>query len=138
MNSKSIYIRKLQNSKQKQQKKHEQLEIGKIKFNVLPIYFNKAIISTLFTLNFTTNQPILDKEQLKGNSTIKYTVISLLSLYFLYFFCINFLTVYGLWVITPLSLVEVLIPLLFEDLDPSINNALSKLPLMGQLTSTLL
>lgn len=51
-------IGKLYTENKKKHKKSEQLEIGKIKFVVTPIYLNKVCIHSTFDIDFTPNRKL--------------------------------------------------------------------------------
>ena len=137
MRSKYDYLHQIYINKKKNIKKIEQLEIGKIKFNVVPIYFNNQIIHTLFTLNFTPNK--FTQTVKKNNYKLFiYIILTLISLYAIYFFIAHICILYGFCDTTSSTLREVIVPTLLKNLNPSVCNAVTKSSIGARITSNLI
>ena len=115
---KDKYWAHLQQIKFTQKKKQEQLEIGKIKFTVKPIYFNKQIIHTSFLVNFTPNKPT----QVQDNNGEKfYLKLILFILCTLYIFSLSV----PLLSETSFETQDLIFPILFADTDLIVCRALT-------------
>jgi len=89
-------INKLYIDSEKKHKKHEQLEIGKIKFSVTPVYLNKVCVHSTFDIDFTPNKG-LDLEFLNKPLPIILKIGIILTIIILISLCaVNFLENSGL------------------------------------------
>jgi len=95
-------------------KVHEQLEIGKIKFEVTPIYVNKVCIHSLFQLKFTQttdSKPISKKSH---SITILYIILAFVGLTTLYLILHQTLQNLGIFSLSDPLIVNLLIPFIFN------------------------
>lgn len=107
-------------------KRQEQLEIGKIKFEVTPVYVGKTLLTSLFQVKFVANTPSSISVSSSRTSILKFSLISVLS-YSVIIYIYQKLHVLGLLSSTNSDLLPYITPLLFtESLTPY-------LPMLEQL-----
>ena len=107
-------------------KRQEQLEIGKIKFEVTPVYVGKTLLTSLFQVKFVANTPSSIIVNSSRTSILKFSLISVLS-YSVIIYIYQKLHVLGLLSSTNPDLLPYITPLLFtESLTPY-------LPMLEQL-----
>lgn len=107
-------------------KRQEQLEIGKIKFEVTPVYVGKTLLTSLFQVKFVANTPSSISVNSSRTSILKFSLISVLS-YSVIIYIYQKLHVLGLLSSTNPDLLPYITPLLFtESLTPY-------LPMLEQL-----
>lgn len=95
-------------------KMHEQLEIGKIKFEVTPIYVNKVCVHSLFQLKFT--QPVYSNPASKKSYsiTILYIILAFMGLTTLYLILYQTFQSLGIFSLSDPLIVSLLTPFIFN------------------------
>ena len=63
----------------KTRKRQEQLEIGKIKFEVTPVYVGKTLLTSLFQVKFVANTPSNISANSSKTSVLKFLLLRMLS-----------------------------------------------------------
>lgn len=110
----------------KTRKRQEQLEIGKIKFEVTPVYVGKTLLTSLFQVKFVANTPSNISANSSKTSVLKFLLLSVLS-YSVIIYIHQKLHMLGLVSTTNPDLLPYITPLLFtESLTPY-------LPMLEQL-----
>ena len=110
----------------KTRKRQEQLEIGKIKFEVTSVYVGKTLLTSLFQVKFIANTPSSTSVNSSKTSKLKFLLLSVLS-YSVIVYIYQKLHMLGLVSTTNPDLLPYITPLLFtESLTPY-------LPMLEQL-----
>jgi hypothetical protein len=110
----------------KKKKTREQLEIGKIKFEVIPIYMNNTCIYSLFKPKYDSSKPT-EYSNTKKNLNIVYVFITSLILYMLYSSVNNTLVALGIFTYVNNDIISIVTPYLFQSVTPSLTPHLSLL-----------
>lgn len=117
MNFKNI-ISTIYLDRERKRKINEQLQIGKIKFEVIPVYINKVCVHSIFQLKYS---PVTSVEVNKSN--YQYIVIKLLIgitfLTFIYILTYNILTTLGIILLVNESFIMAITPYIFNDISTS-------------------
>ena len=104
--------------RKRKRKINEQLQIGKIKFEVIPVYINKVCVHSIFQLKYT---PITPVEVSKNNH--KYLVIKILAgvifLTLTYILIYNILTTLGIITLVNESFITAIAPYIFNGISTS-------------------
>ena len=104
--------------RKRKRKINEQLQIGKIKFEVIPVYINKVCVHSIFQLKYS---PITPVEVSKNNH--KYLVIKILvGVIFLtltYILIYNILTTLGIITLANESFITAIAPYIFNGISTS-------------------
>jgi len=114
MKSKHL-IRNLYFRMKHRKKTYEQLQIGKIKFEVTPIYINNICVHSLFKLKYTQASNITPQTQTKHYSLLR-VLILVLSLFFLYVVINNLLSSLGILTETNEIFINTITPYIFPDI----------------------
>ena len=123
-------IQKLHSNMQRKSKMHEQLEIGKVRFEVLPVYMNKVCIHSLFKIKYT--QSTSQTMDTASNSKVKLSLILVLLVLMclLYIVCTEWLHSLGLLTLVNEDILTVLTPCIFPNtlggLTPHLTTLLAK------------
>ena len=108
-------VHKLYFKMQYRKKTHEQLQIGKIKFEVIPVYVNDTCIHSIFKPKYT--QAITSNSNLQTNKTFLIKILlSILSLFGTYILLHTILINLGILVETNDTFISVISPYIFSDL----------------------
>jgi len=108
-------ISKLYFRMQHRKKTYEQLQIGKIKFEVVPIYINNTCVHSLFKLKYTQSLNTNTDVQVKRYSLMKVLLFVLL-LFCMYMLLYSTLINLGILVETNEVFTSVITPYIFSDL----------------------
>ena len=104
--------------RKRKRKINEQLQIGKIKFEVIPVYINKVCVHSIFQLKYS---PITPVEVSKNNH--KYLVIKILAgvifLTLTYILIYNILTTLGIITLVNESFITAIAPYIFNGISTS-------------------
>ena len=104
--------------RKRKKKINEQLQIGKIKFEVIPVYINKVCVHSIFQLKYS---PITPVEVSKNNH--KYLVIKILAgvifLTFTYILTYNILTTLGIITLVNEPFITAITPYIFNNIPTS-------------------
>lgn len=96
-------------------KTYEQLQIGKIKFEVTPIYINNVCVHSLFKLKYTQTSDITSKTETKYYNLLRVLVIVLV-LFLTYIITYNFLSSLGIIAETNEIFINTITPYIFPDI----------------------
>ena len=104
--------------RKRKRKINEQLQIGKIKFEVIPVYINKVCIHSIFQLKYS---PVTSVEVNKSN--YQYVIIKLLVgvifLTSIYILTYNILTALGIILLVNESFITAIAPYIFNGISTS-------------------
>jgi len=113
MESKSI-LKSLYYSMKRRRKTQEQLQIGKIKFEVTPIYVNKVCVHSLFQLKYT---PQVETEtKVNKYSVLIKTALLISMIFFLYATLYSTLLNLGIIVESNSNFIAAVTPYIFSEL----------------------
>ena len=111
-------VNSIYTSRERKKKIHEQLQIGKVKFEVIPVYVNKVCVHSIFQLKYSQATPA---EVHKSNN--QYTIIKiLLGIVFLsstYILVSNILVTLGVITLVNEPFTIAVTPYIFNDMPAS-------------------
>jgi len=111
-------VNSIYTSRKRKKKIHEQLQIGKVKFEVIPVYVNKVCVHSIFQLKYSQATPA---EVHKSNN--QYTIIKiLLGIVFLsstYILVSNILVTLGVITLVNEPFTIAVTPYIFNDMPAS-------------------
>ena len=96
-------------------KTYEQLEIGKIKFEVTPIYINNVCVHSLFKLKYTQTSDITPKTKTKYYNLVR-VLVTVLVLFLAYIITYNLLSSLGIIAETNEIFISTITPYIFPDI----------------------
>ena len=120
-------------SMKRQNKINEQLEIGKIKFEVIPIYFNKTCIHSLFKLKYNSFETSSTPNTKKILPLVIKILIILIVMWLLYINISQFLVNLGIFALANNQVIPVVSPYIFQGIVPALIPHLSILLLKSSI-----
>jgi len=105
-------------NRKRKKKINEQLQIGKVKFEVIPVYINKVCVHSIFQLKYSSVTPVEVNKNNQQYLIIK-VLVGIILLTFIYILTYNILMTLGIIVLVNELFITEIAPYIFNGISTS-------------------